>query len=62
MKKLMEELESNGFEKFKDNSEQYSLEKIEELNYLNYVIKESLRIDPPLIFSLTYKAYTDVTI
>jgi len=37
-------------------------EKYETLEYLNYVIKEGLRIDPPVPSSLFYFAKEDVTI
>lgn len=62
MEKLMKELDSKGFKKYEDNIELYTLEKIAELDYLTYVIKESLRIDGPAIQSLSYKCYEDVTV
>jgi len=37
-------------------------EKLDNLDYLNYVIKETLRYDNPASISLGYKAINDVTI
>ena len=61
MKKLEAELLTH-FEKFTDNEGKITKEKIQELDYLNNVLKETLRIDPPGIESLLYKTYEDITI
>jgi cytochrome P450 len=62
LQKLIDELESKGFKRFEDNFDQYTLERLGELDYLTYVIKEALRIDGPAPSSLAYKCYEDVTI
>jgi cytochrome P450 len=60
--KLLDTLEKNGFKHFEDNFDLYTLDKLNELDYVSYVIKESLRIDPPAIQSLIYSALEDITI
>jgi cytochrome P450 len=62
LEKLMKHLADNGFNKYEDNYNNYTLEKISDLDYLTYVIKESLRIDGPAIQSLSYQCYEDVTV
>jgi len=60
--KLMKELEENGFNKDTDMEKLLSWEKIDQLNYLNWTLKEGLRIDPPGVDSLGYEAIEDVEI
>lgn len=59
--KLMEELRTNGVIKaIKDKN--ISMPMMAKCEYLNYVIKESLRIDPPTITSHPYQAFKDTSI
>jgi cytochrome P450 len=57
--KLMEEITSKGFFKFEDK---FTLEMIDDMDYLNYVIKEALRLDVPAMNSLPYMCNQDVEI
>jgi cytochrome P450 len=61
-KKIMLELDSRGFKKFADCADMYSLDNINEWEYLTFVIKECMRIDGPAWETLRYEAYQDVTI
>jgi cytochrome P450 len=62
LKKLMDELEDKGFKKFEDNFDLYTLQNISECDYLNYVVKECLRIDGPANQSLSYSTTEEITI
>ena len=61
MRKLKAELEQH-FAQFTDINDQYSKDNIMKLDYLNNVVKETIRIDPPAVESLRYKAFEDVKI
>lgn len=60
--KLMDELKSHGFTKDSNMDEALSWEKIDQLDYLNWCLKEGLRIDPPGVDSLGYECVEDVTL
>ncbi|CAI2366350.1 unnamed protein product [Moneuplotes crassus] len=60
--KLMKELEENDITPGCNALEKITVENIQECDYLSNVVKESLRIDPPLLFSLSYEAYADTEI
>ena len=60
--KLMDEFESNGFSRSGHSEDYYSLDNIHKMDYLNYVVKEALRIDTPGVESLLYKTKENVVI
>lgn len=60
--KVISELRSLGFMDTNKTDAAYSVDNLNDLDYLTYVIKEALRYDPPANQSLYYKAYEDVTI
>jgi len=62
LEKLTEQLKKHGFDKNTDMLEHLNKDTIEELDYLSYVLKESLRCDSPTIDTLNYKAYEDCRI
>ena len=59
--KLMKELKDS---KVRDAVFQKKLdsELLSDCDYLTYVVKESLRIDPPSMFTTPYSTYDDVEI
>lgn len=61
-KKLMEHLKSHGFDSKADPHKVITSEKIQELDYLNYVIREALRMDTPAVDTFGYEAFEDVVI
>lgn len=60
--KLMDELKAHGFDKDTDMEKVLCWEKIDKLDYLNFCLKEGLRIDPPGVDSLGYEALEDVEV
>jgi cholesterol 24(S)-hydroxylase len=62
MKKVREELKNHGFFNFDDLNSAFAVDNINSLDYLTYVIKETLRLDGPAMESLKYKTYEDVVI
>ena len=58
----MTEFKSNGFDGSKSSKNLFTMENIQKLDYLNYVVKEGIRIDGPGIESLNYEAYEDLVI
>mmetsp|Transcript_14930 Transcript_14930/g.17270 ORF Transcript_14930/g.17270 Transcript_14930/m.17270 type:complete len:217 (+) Transcript_14930:406-1056(+) len=62
LQKLVDELEAKGLNNV-DPLDTETLKRLyEECDYLNYVIKEGLRIDPPATVGLKYQANQDVTL
>ena len=61
MKKLESELFSH-FDKYSDNDGKFDKDTIFELDYLNNVIKETMRIDPGIFESMESAATEDITI
>ena len=61
-RKLREHLKSHGFNSKANPHEVITKEKIQELDYLNYVIREALRMDSPSVDTFGYEAYEDVVI
>lgn len=59
---LQEELLDNGYHKYSDNKGMFDRDKILEMEYLNCVVKEALRVDGPATQSLYYHTLEDVTI
>nr|AOQ25838.1 CYP5680A1 protein [Moneuplotes crassus] len=59
--KLREELKTKGLDKG-IKLEDITSDKVQEVDYLNYVIKETMRMDTPTIDSFGYQAYEDITI
>ena len=59
---LLKELEDAGLKRFEKHDDLYTLDKLQELNYLHYVVKEALRLDGPAFVSLDHYTYDDVTI
>lgn len=59
LQKLVKELKDHGYDKDTDMLEHLNKDRIEELDYLGYVIKETLRIDSPTIDTLNYEALED---
>ena len=59
---LCNELYESGFKRFDKNENSYNKDKLHEINYLNYVIRETLRMDAPFFESLSHLAYEDVEI
>jgi cytochrome P450 len=59
--KVMEELKTHGVDEA-IQSKTLKMPMMAKCEYLNYVIKESLRIDPPTITSHPYEAFKDATI
>lgn len=59
--KVMQELRDNGIEDAVHNKT-FTPQMLTQCEYLNLVIKESLRIDPPTIISAPYQTYEDVTL
>ena len=57
--KLIEEIGKAGITKDMDYSLQESKDKIHSCDYLNFVVKEVLRIDPPGQFTLNYEVLED---
>ncbi|CAI2366649.1 unnamed protein product [Moneuplotes crassus] len=61
-KKLREALATCGITKDTDYFTIETKEKIQSCEYLNYVIKETLRIDPPAFSSIVYEACRPITL
>jgi len=62
-KKCMKDIQNNfGDIDPSDLEKEITPQKLDSLEYLNYVIKETLRYDNPASISLGYKAIDDVTI
>ena len=59
--KLKAEIESH-FKKFPEDADAYLKHNFLKLDYLNNVVKETLRIDPPILQSLKYRASEDISI
>lgn len=62
LEKLRKELKERGIVRDADLSSVLTSEVISEIDYLSYVIKEALRLDPPARETLLYKVYEDVEI
>ena len=62
LQKLYQEIETCGIRKITDVPREKYKSIYDECDYLNYVLKESLRLDPPVIHSLTYKPVEDCEI
>jgi cytochrome P450 len=60
--KLVEEMEENGFSRKGHGLEHYQRDTILNMSYLNYVVRETLRLDCPTFNSLYYEAKEDITI
>lgn len=60
--KLTEELRENGFTKDANFEELFTKEKLNNLSYLNNVIKEGLRMDSPATMTFEYEALEDINI
>jgi len=58
----LEVLTKNGFDQSVDCDQKYTLENLDELTYITYLVKEALRVDSPTIQSLKYIAYDDIEI
>ena len=58
---LIKEFEENGFGKG-HSGEKYTIDNIHKMDYLNFVVKESLRMDSPGPEALQYQAVQDVMI
>ena len=58
----MEEIENFGIKKIVNIDIFITKENIQQMDYLNYVLKEALRLDGPAYESLNYIAYEDTTI
>ena len=50
---LMKELSQYGFKRFNESLESFEKENLHEVNYLNYTIREALRMDAPFFESLS---------
>ncbi|CAI2365712.1 unnamed protein product [Moneuplotes crassus] len=61
-KKLREELDKFGLKKGSNLEASIKMEVIEKLDYLSWVIKEALRMDPPIPTSFFYEAKEDIKI
>ena len=61
LKKLNAEIGSH-FEEFPEDADAYSKDNIMKLDYLSKVIKETLRIDPPVTESLRYSTSEGISI
>lgn len=62
LQKLLDELESFGIKKFTNIDSLITKENIQNMDYLNYVVKEALRLDGPIYESLDYAAKQDTEI
>ncbi|CAI2366121.1 unnamed protein product [Moneuplotes crassus] len=62
LSKLKHELAQHGFVKGCDLDQMFTMENIQKLEYLSYVIKEVLRIDAPIWTTMNYYAFKDVEI
>ncbi|CAI2365801.1 unnamed protein product [Moneuplotes crassus] len=62
LSKLKQELAQHGFTKGCDLGQMFTMENIQKLEYLSYVIKEVLRIDAPIPTTMNYYAFKDVEI
>lgn len=60
--KLEKELVDNGLTGNTNMIEEYNKNKIEKLNYLHWIVKEAMRLDPPAVDSLNYVALKDTKI
>ena len=66
MRKLMNELEENGVKALVDKRDKFTSEEsqgaLNKCEYLGYIVKESLRIDPPSLGSSAYESVDDVVV
>jgi cytochrome P450 len=62
LEKLVKELKAHGFDNSTDMVEHLNKDTIEELDYLSYCIKETLRMDSPTVDTLNYAAKEDIKI
>jgi cytochrome P450 len=62
MEKLMKELKENGFDENTNMHEAVTKTVVSNMNYLNYVVKEACRLDPPTSDSLGYTPSEDIEI
>lgn len=62
LEKLKKELEIYGISPGCDPHKDITVEKVQKIDYLGYVIKEALRLDGPAVVTFPYKVYQDVTI
>lgn len=60
--KLMQEIKKCGFKMDSTLSESITYDRLQEMEYITMILKESLRIDSPLPRSLHYYAKEDITI
>ncbi|CAI2365556.1 unnamed protein product [Moneuplotes crassus] len=60
--KLIQELEKIGITSDCDVEKMITADNLQECDYLANVVREALRIDPPLAFTLWYQAYEDTQI
>ena len=58
----MNELQENGITHINLDDESSLKDEYEKLDYLNYVVKETLRIDPPVAYTPIYHANQNVNI
>ena len=60
--KLLVELDSFGFKNFERIDDKIERDTIQGMEYLNYVIKEALRLDPPTFDTLSYMTQQNIII
>jgi len=60
--KLMKEFESNGFKRSGHSEDKYTSDNIHKMDYLSYVVKETLRVDTPAGESLMYSAKVNTSL
>ena len=56
------EIESFGISKDESTDNLFTRENLQQMDYLNYVVKETLRLDDPVYESLNYCAVQDTQI
>ena len=61
-KKLQKEMTNYGFFSNKNKNELFTKGILQSFDYLNYIIKEGLRLDNPSFDTFGYKTYDDVEI
>ena len=62
LKKLRDELEENCFVKGEDLKSKFTIDNIQNLTYLTWVIKETLRVDSVVSDTFDYEALEDISI
>ena len=62
LEKLKKELREHGFDENTNLIQACTKTAISSMNYLNYVVKEAARLDPPTSDSLAYSPSEDITI